>query len=93
MSLRLLQARVPAPAAPIDLTVEIREEPIEDVVPESRIWSRATSPVAPVPNEEVVPAAPITMVLWDGFLQGPGEWTLMDDLDVVLSAAMATTDT
>ena len=88
MSLCLLQARVPAPAEPIDLTVEIREEPIEDFVPESRIWSRATSPAA-----EVVPAVPIMMVLWDGFLQGPGEWTLMDDLDVALSAAMATTDT
>jgi len=88
MALRLLQARVPAPAEPIDLTVEVREEPLEEVVPESRIWSRATSVV-----NENGPEAPITMVLRDGFLQGPGEWTLMDDLDVALSAAMATTDT
>ena len=88
MTLRLSQARIPGPVEPVDLTVEIREEPIEDIVPETPVFSRATS-VA----EEVVPAAPITMVLRDGFLQGPGEWTLMDDLDVALSAAMATTDT
>jgi len=99
MTLRLLQARVPAPAEPIDLTVQIQEEPIEVVVPETPVWSRATSPeheasaAAPDPNEAVVPAAPIMMVLWDRFLQGPGEWALMDDLDVALSAAMATTDT
>ena len=88
MSLRLLQACVPAPAEPVDLTVEILEEPIEDVVPETPVFSQVTSLA-----EEVVPAAPITMVLRDGLLQGPGEWTLMDDLDVALSAAMVTTDT
>ena len=54
---------------------------------------REASAAAPDPNEEVVPAALITMVLRDRFLQGPGEWTLMDDLDVALSAAMVTTDT
>ena len=105
MNLRLLQARVPALAEPIDLTVmpvQIREEPIEDVVPETPVWDRETVDeeeereafaAAPDPNAEVVPAAPITMVLRDGFLQGPGEWTLMDDLDVALSTAMTTADT